>query len=109
MAFDDALASRVRSLVSGIPGVSEKKMFGGLAFLISGNMGLGVHGSELIVRTNPAETAAALAKSGVRIFDLSGKPMNGWLLISSSALGSKKALAAWVTKGVEYAQSLPAK
>ena len=109
MAFDDALAGRVRQLVSSTPGLSEKRMFGGLAFLINGNMALGVHASELIVRIDPAETDTALARPGVRIFDLSGKPMKGWLLVSSSTLGDKNALASWVARGVEYARSLPAK
>ena len=109
MAFDDALADRVRQLVSRTPGVSEKRMFGALVFLITGNMGLGIHAAELIVRINPAETDTALARSGVRIFDLSGKPMKGWLLVSSNALRSKRALASWVARGVEDARSLPGK
>ena len=109
MAFDNALADRVRQVVSSTPGLSERRMFGGLAFLINGNMGLGVHASELIVRIDPAETDTALAERGVRIFDLSGKPMKGWLLVSSSALSGNKALASWVARGVKYARSLPAK
>ena len=109
MAFDNALADRVRQVVSSTPGLSEKRMFGGLAFLINGNMGFGVHASELIVRIDPAETDTALARPGVRIFDLSGKPMKGWLLVSSSALSDNKALASWVARGVKYARSLPAK
>lgn len=109
MPFDDALADRVRQLVSSTPGLSEKKMFGGLVFLINGNMSLGVHASELIVRIDPTETDSALARPGVRIFDLSGKPMKGWLLVSSTALGGKKALASWVARGLAYARSLPAK
>ena len=109
MPVDHALAERVRQLVSSTPGFSEKRMFGGLAFLINGNMGLGVHASELIVRINPAETDTALAKPGVRIFDLSGRPMKGWLLVSSDVLSDKKALASWANRGIEYARSLPAK
>ena len=109
MAFDEALADRVRQLVSSTPGLSEKRMFGGLAFLINGNMSLGVHASELIVRVDPTETDSALARPGVRIFDLSGKPMRGWLLVSSSALSGEKALASWVASGLKYARSLPAK
>ena len=107
MAFDEALASRVRSLVRGV--AVEKKMFGGLAFLVQGNMSVGVHGDALIVRVDPSETELALKQSGVRIFDLTGRPMKGWLLVSRDVLGSGKALTGWVKRGVAYAHSLPAK
>jgi TfoX/Sxy family transcriptional regulator of competence genes len=109
MAFDEALATRVRPLLASAGGVTEKKMFGGLAFLVQGNMSVGVHGSELIVRIDPAETEQALKEPGVRIFDITGRPMKGWLLVSAAALGDKKSLAAWVNRGVAYARSLPAK
>jgi TfoX/Sxy family transcriptional regulator of competence genes len=107
MAFDEALANRVRPLVQGV--AVEKKMFGGLAFLLRGNMSVGVHGNSLIVRVDPSETEQALKQPGVRIFDLTGKPMKGWLLVSKEALGKGKALATWVERGVAYAGSLPAK
>jgi TfoX/Sxy family transcriptional regulator of competence genes len=90
-------------------GVVEKKMFGGLAFLILGNMSVGIHGTELIVRIDPAETDAALRERGVRIFDITGRPMKGWLLVAKTALADRKALAKWVRRGVTYAASLPAK
>jgi TfoX/Sxy family transcriptional regulator of competence genes len=109
MAFDEALATRVRPLVAAYDGVAEKKMFGGLAFLVNGNMSVGVHGSELIVRIEPAQSGQALKEIGVRIFDITGRPMKGWLLVASSTLSEKSALAKWVKKGVEYAQSLPPK
>lgn len=86
MAFDDDLANRVRPMISGQSGVTEKKMFGGLAFLVQGNMSVGIHGSELIVRVEPSETQEALQQPGVRIFDITGRPMKGWLLVSSDAL-----------------------
>ncbi len=108
MAFDEALANRIRPLLAGASGVMEKKMFGGLAFLVQGNMGVGVHGAELIVRIEPSETAAALKQPGVRIFDITGRPMKGWLLVSAESLG-QKALASWVSKGLAYARSLPPK
>jgi TfoX/Sxy family transcriptional regulator of competence genes len=109
MAFDEALAARVRPLVSGTAGVVEKKMFGGLAFLVGGNMSVGIHGPDLIVRIDPAETDAALEEAGVRVFDITGRPMKGWLLVSPQALAGKAALARWVKRSVSYAQSLPAK
>jgi TfoX/Sxy family transcriptional regulator of competence genes len=109
MAFDEALAKRVRALLNDAKGVVEKKMFGGIAFLVRGNMSVGVHRTELIVRVDPEETDAALREPGVRIFDITGRPMKGWLLVASSAVSDKKALAKWVRRGVAYATSLPAK
>lgn len=109
MAFDEALASRVRALLSATAGVVEKKMFGGLAFLLNGNMSVGVHGSELIVRVEPSATENALRRPGVRVFDITGRPMKNWLLVASSALTDKRSLSYWVNEGTSYAKSLPAK
>src|SRR5215468_113567 len=78
MAFDEALANRVRPLLAGTRGLVEKKMFGGLAFLVRGNMSVGIHGAELIVRIEPDETDKALKQPGVRHFDITGRPMKGW-------------------------------
>jgi TfoX/Sxy family transcriptional regulator of competence genes len=109
MAIDEALAARVRECVGTASGVVERRMFGGVAFLVHGNMSVGVHGNELIVRIEPSETDQALQKPGVRIFDITGRPMKGWLLISSTSVEHKSALRGWVAKGVAYAQSLPPK
>jgi TfoX/Sxy family transcriptional regulator of competence genes len=109
MAFDEALAGRVREMVGASAGVVEKRMFGGVAFLVHGNISVGVHGDELIVRLEPTETDQALREPGARIFDITGRPMQGWLLVASSALESKAALRKWVSKGIAYAQSLPPK
>ncbi|MGH2566743.1 MAG: TfoX/Sxy family protein, partial [Bacteroidota bacterium] len=87
-------------------GLVEKKMFGGLAFLLKGNMSVGVHGNELIVRIAPDQTDAALAKPDTRIFDITGKPMKGWILVKPAGLKNDTALAKWVRVGVEYAASL---
>jgi TfoX/Sxy family transcriptional regulator of competence genes len=106
MAFDESLAVRVRPLVAGVEGVVEKKMFGGLAFLVHGNTSVGVHGNELIVRIDPAQTATALAESGVRRFDITGRPMKGWIMIAAETL-SEERLAKWVARGIAYARSLP--
>jgi TfoX/Sxy family transcriptional regulator of competence genes len=109
MAFDELLASRVRAAIGSDAAVIEKRMFGGLAFLASGNMSVGVHGNELIVRVDASETDALLKKPGVRIFDITGKPMKGWLLVAPTAVPDKKAMSAWVGKGLAYAKSLPPK
>ena len=109
MAFDEALAATVRALVSTVPGMVEKKMFGGLGFLLNGNMSVGIQGAELVVRIAPEATAAALSEPGARVFDFSGRPMKGWLLIGGSTLVQKKVLAAWVGRGIAFAKTLPAK
>ncbi len=109
MAFDVVLAERVRPLLAATDGVVEKKMFGGLAFLVHGNMSVGVHGAELIVRMDPADSEVALRKAGVRVFDITGRPMKGWVMVGPSAMGDKAALQAWIRQGVAYAASLPPK
>jgi TfoX/Sxy family transcriptional regulator of competence genes len=109
MAFNETLATRVRSYLVRVDGTSEKKMFGGIVFLVRGNMSVGVHSDELIVRIDPKETASALRQPGVRIFDLSGRPMKGWLLVEEIALKDKKSLGKWVDRGVNYAMTLSVK
>jgi TfoX/Sxy family transcriptional regulator of competence genes len=110
MAYDEELAERVRALTVDWPQVAEKKMFGGLGFLIHGNMACGVNGGELIVRLSPEATEAALAEPGTRIFDLSGgRPMKGWVLVGPAGYRLDKDLRRWVELGAEYARSLPAK
>lgn len=107
MAYDEKLAAAVRQKIGRRTGLVEKKMFGGVAFLINGNMSVGIHKSELIVRLAPEETAEALREPGARIFDITGRPMQGWLLIGSE--GTQKSLGSWVARGVAYASSLPKK
>jgi hypothetical protein len=109
MAFDEKLADRIRTQLGKRKGLSEKQMFGGLAFLVNGNMSCGVHGSEMIVRIDPAETDNALAQKHTRLFDLTGRPMKGWILVQSAGTKSQAALAKWVDMGVGYAASLPKK
>lgn len=109
MAFDTSLADRVRRHVAGVEGLVEKRMFGGLAFLLHGNMSVGVHGAELIARIDPVETEAACKTAGVRVFDITGRPMKGWLLVSGEAVANEKALDSWVKKGIAFAGSLPKK
>jgi hypothetical protein len=109
MAVDEALAGRVREALGGVEGLTEKRMFGGLAFLLNGNMAVGVHGEELIVRLAPEQTEEALAEPHVRIFDMTGRPMKGWVLVGPGATASEDGLGGWVTRGVDFAESLPAK
>jgi TfoX/Sxy family transcriptional regulator of competence genes len=110
MAYDESLALRVQSLLERDAHVTEKKMFGGIAFLVQGNMAVGVHEHELIVRLPAHDTDEALEQPGTRIFDLSGgRPMKGWLLVSDSVLTDDNALASWVEVGRSYAQTLPPK
>ncbi len=109
MAYDEKLAGRVRKLLAKRKAVAEKKMFGGVAFLLNGNMCVGLHGGELIVRLDPEATDRALAQRHTRIFDMTGRPMKGWILVKPPGVASEDALAKWVRTGVDYAASLPAK
>ena len=107
MAYDEELAERVRDLISARSEVSERKMFGGIAFMVSGNMACGVLGEDLIVRLDREESAKALAEDGVRPFDFTGKPMKGIVYVSSERTSEDAELAEWVEVGVDYATSLP--
>ena len=109
MAFDEQLAGRVRKRLAAQKGLTEKRMFGGLAFLLNGNMCCGVHQDELIVRLTPEQAEAALGEPHTRIFDLSGRPMKGWILVEPDGLGDDPALAKWLHLGSRYAASLPKK
>lgn len=110
MAFDEKLAGRVRTRLGRRKGLVEKKMFGGLAFLLNGNMCCGVHGGELIVRLDPEMTESALARSHTRVFDLSGgRAPKGWILVGPGGVKGDAALAGWIRLGVDYASSLPKK
>jgi hypothetical protein len=109
MAYDEGLAARVREVIGDRPRVAEKKMFGGLAFLVHGNMACGVRGDDLIVRVAPEVADAALGERGVRPFDLTGRPMKGWLLVAGDGHAEDDDLRGWVGRGVAYAASLPPK
>src|SRR5262249_17651340 len=109
MAFDVELADRIRKVLGAEPGVTEKRMFGGIAFLLHGNMCCGVHGQALIVRVGPDRTARALLQPHVAPFALTGRPMKGWILVQPQGVASKGALGRWVGQGVRYAASLPPK
>ncbi len=109
MSYDEALATRLRKAVGRRKGIVEKKMFGGLSFLLNGNMAVGVLGNELILRIDPAQNDKILKKSYARQFDFTGKPMIGWIYVGAVGLKSAADLKKWVQVGLEYAASLPAK
>jgi hypothetical protein len=108
MAYDETLAARVRGTLGSSRPLSEKKMFGGLAFLLSGNMCCGIIGSDLIVRLGPAAADAALGEPGVRRFDPNGRPMKAWIVVADTALAGD-ALSRWLLPAASFAATLPPK
>ncbi len=108
MAYNENLADRIRAKITAQTGLKEKKMFGGLSFLINGNMSVGVHGDEMIVRLAPDQTDSALSKPHTRLFNLTGRPIQGWILVKADALNQEE-LANWINIGVNFAASLPPK
>ena len=110
MPYDKALADRIRKALGRRASLSEKEMFGGIGFLIRGNMACGVHDREMIVRVGPAAHDAALKETHVRPFDLSGgRPAKGWILVKPAGLKTPADLKKWVERGVAFARSLPGK
>ena len=110
MAYDEELADRIRELVVGEPDLTEKKMFGGLAFLIGGNMAVAASGQGgALVRVDPAQSDALVATTNARLMDMRGRRMQGWLRVDPEDLRTKRELARWVELGTGYARSLPAK
>ena len=110
MAYDEELADRIRALTGDEPGLTEKKMFGGLAFLVGGNMSVAASGQGgLMVRCDPEQTDALVEKPHARPFEMRGRSMNGWLRIDSEHVQEADELADWVERGVSFARSLPAK
>jgi hypothetical protein len=109
MAYDENLAKRIRDEIGPMPGLVEKKMFGGTGFLVQGNMACGVYGDDMIVRIGPGGYEDALARPHVRVFDITGRPMSGWVMVAAAGVAGDDDLHAWVQQGVEYALSLPAK
>jgi TfoX/Sxy family transcriptional regulator of competence genes len=110
MAYDEDLANRIRELVANEDGLTEKRMFGGLAFLIGGNMSVSASSQGgLLLRVDPAETEALLAEPHAEPFVMRGRAMDGWLRVDPEGLRTKRELERWVARGVAYARSLPAK
>lgn len=109
MAYDEALATRIRSRIGAHPALTEREMFGGIAFMIGGNMAVGVHGNDLMVRVGKAGHDAAVARPGARIMDFTARPMVGWITVAREGFADDADLDAWVEMGVAFAASLPAK
>jgi hypothetical protein len=110
VAYDEDLANRIRELLADEPGVAEKRMFGGLAFLIGGNMSVGVSGQGgLLLRIAPDETESLAGKPNAGRFVMRGREMTGWLRVTPEGVATRRQLERWVTRGVTYARSLPAK
>jgi TfoX/Sxy family transcriptional regulator of competence genes len=108
MAYNLKLAERIRSQLDRVPFV-ETKMFGGVGFLLNGNMACGVNKDNLIVRVDPEKHDTLLKKAHAKPFDLTGKPMKGWLLVEADGVKTEKQLSSWVKEGIELALSLPPK
>jgi TfoX/Sxy family transcriptional regulator of competence genes len=110
MAYDDNLANRIRAVVQDEPGLSEKRMFGGLAFLVHGNMAVSASGQGgLLLRVDPARTESLVGEPHVRRFEMRGRGMDGWLRVDVEALTTDDELRGWVRHGLAYARSLPPK
>lgn len=110
MAYDEDLADRVRELLADESDITENKMFGGLAFLIGGNMAVAASGQGgLLVRVDPAKSETLVATTTARPMEMRGRPMQGWLRVDTAAVRTKRQLAKWVGVGMTYARSLPKK
>jgi TfoX/Sxy family transcriptional regulator of competence genes len=110
MAYDEDLADRIRELLGGERGLTERKMFGGLAFLIRGNMAVAASGQGgVLVRVNPDQSERLVATTNARLMEMRGRGMRGWLRVASDDVRTKRQLARWVRLGATYARSLPAK
>lgn len=108
MAYDLKLADRIRSELEGMPFV-EKKMFGGVGFLLNGNLACGVNNDNLLVRIDPEKQDTLLKKPHAKPFDLTGKPMKGWLVVEADGVKTDRQLNAWIKEGIEFALTLPPK
>jgi len=109
MAYNEQLADRMRAQLKSKRGLTEKKMFGGIGFLVNGNMACGIIKDDLIVRLGEDDFGRALKQKHVRVFDYSGRPMKGWVYVSAEGYSSDKALDDWMEKGTAFAKSLPKK
>ena len=110
MAYDEELADRIRAVVQGEPGLSEKKMFGGLAFLVNGNMAVAASSSGgLLLRIDPAQAATLVDGQHARRFEMRGREMDGWLDVDAALLASDDDLRRWADHGLAYARALPPK
>lgn len=110
MAYDEGLAARIRDMVQGEPGLTEKRMFGGLAFLVHGNMAVSASGQGgMLLRVDPELTESLVDGQRVRRFEMRGREMDGWLRVDTEAVDADEDLRSWVEHGLAYARSLPPK
>lgn len=109
VVYDEVLAKRVRMCLDEQDGLSEQVMFGGLAFMVDGNMSCGVTGNDLIVRVGPDRYDELLGQAHVQPFEMTGRPMKGWVVVGSAGLENDDDLATWVSEGLDFARTLPRK
>ncbi len=109
MAYDELLADRVREVLAPHDGTSERKMFGGIAFMFHGNMAVGIMGDELMVRVDKDRYADTLTEPHVGVMDFTGRPMRGFVVVAAEGIAEDDDLAAWVDRGMDLAGSLPPK
>lgn len=109
MAYDDTLAARVRDILSGREGVAEKKMFGGLTFMVGGHMCCGIAGKELMLRLGEPGAAGALGDANVRPMDFTGRPLKGMVFVTPDGCADDRALKRWVSKALDFVSTLPPK
>ncbi len=109
MAFDEALADRIRAALGRKKGIDEKKMFGGLGFLLNGNMLVGVWQDSMIVRLSPDQTEDALLEPHVRPFDITGRPMKGWIMVAAEGVANEGDVKKWSRQALKFVSKLPAK
>ncbi len=109
MTQDEILTERIRAELASLPGVVSKKMFGGVGFMLNGNMACGVHKGSLIVRVGPERYEASMKNPHTRPFDMTGKPMAGWVMVDPPGYEAEEDLKGWIRQGVEFARSLKPK
>jgi len=109
MAYDEGLVHRIREILSDQPGLVEKKMFGGVGFMLHGNMACGVNKENLIVRVGPEKYESSLTRPNAKPFDITGRPMTGWVMVEPDGYESDEVLKDWVQQGVDFALTLPPK
>ena len=109
MPYDTLLAARIRAALGPLPELVEKKMFGGVGFLVNGNMACGVHKNDLIVRVGPASYDEALSRPYTHVFDMAGHPMAGWIMVAPEGCTTENELQAWVGQGLAFTRSIPNK
>ena len=109
MAYDEGLAQRIRELLKDMPGLVEKKMFGGVGYMLHGNMACGVNKDNFIVRLGPERHEEGMGMPNTKPFDLTGRPMKGWVMVMAEGYESDEDLGDWVQQGVDFAITLPPK